>query len=340
VLKVVDSEGGIHTVAIPTCDQLHASQFHVVDEPEFENAPPQAMLYQAMFKGITEQHGHGFSRKEFQARVLVDSGATRDFVSQRYVDRHGLKTFAADKPMNVALADGKRMIASRKMAMTLDFGEYKYARNVYVLPLGVGADVILGMPWLYSLGRFECDMRMNELSFTSKVGHGTRRVVLGGQPNAPRLENSKVLPFGKAITEMRAAIRLLKTEEGPTVEQVKAATKAMRQAGEEVYGYDHKDDPRSHINPAWLVNHPGAPLCYLCYLLPSRDVEDIKGEAGLDSSKPAKKPHIWEGEGLEQKPKPQIPQSTAKAAQTCTTWDLPKFYLPFLGPSRPTQRSS
>jgi hypothetical protein len=97
----------------------------------------------------------------------------------------------------------------------------------------------------------------------------------------------------------------------------------MRQAGEEVYGYDHEDDPRSHINPAWLVNHPGAPLCYLCYLLPSRDVEDIKGEAGLDSSKPAKKPHIWEREGLEQKPKPQTPQSTAKAAQTSTTWDLP-----------------
>jgi hypothetical protein len=209
----------------------------------------------------------------------------------------------------------------------------------------VSADVILGMPWLYSLGRFECDMRMNELSFTSKTGHGTRRIVLGGQPNAPKLENSKVLPFGKAVTEMRAAVRLLKTEEGPTVEQVRATIKAIRQPGEELYGYDHEDDPRSHINPAWLLNHPGAPLCYLCYLLPSRDVEDIKGETGLDSSKPSKKPHILEekveelataeadgdqpqdayleNETSGQKPKPQAPQSTAKAAQTGTTWDLP-----------------
>ena len=270
MLKVVDSEGGIHPVAIPTCDQLHASQLHVVDEPDFEHAPPQAMLYQAMFKGTTEQHGHGFAEREFRARVLVDSGATRDFVSQRYVDRHGLKTFAADKAMNVALADGKRMTANRQVAMTLDYGDYKYARNVYVLPLGVGADVILGMPWLYSLGRFECDMRMNELSFTSKIGHGTRREVLGGQPNAPRLENSKVLQFGKAITEMRAAIRLLKTEEGPTVEQVKATTKAMWQSGEEVYGYDHEDDPQSHINPTWLVNHPCATYATCCHRATSR----------------------------------------------------------------------
>jgi hypothetical protein len=121
----VDSEGGIHPVAILTCDQLHASQFHVIDEPDLEDAPPQAMLYQALFKGTTEQHGHGFSKKAFRARVLVDSGATRDFVSQRYVDRHGLKTFAAVKPMDVALADGKRMIANGKVSVTLDFGDYK-----------------------------------------------------------------------------------------------------------------------------------------------------------------------------------------------------------------------
>jgi hypothetical protein len=242
--------------------------------------------------------------------------------------------------MNVALADGKRMIANRKMSMTLDFGDYKYARNVYILPLGVSADVNLGMPWLYSLGRFECDMRLNELSFTSKTGHGHRRIVLEGQPNAPKLENSKIVPFGKAITEMRAAVRLLKTEEGPTVEQIKATVKAIRQPGEELYGYDHEDDPRSHINPAWLLNHPGAPLCYLCHLLPSRDVEDIKGEA---ASTLPNGPHILDEkvEGLAtaeadgdqpqdeylkdktSEQKPQAPQSTTKAAQTGTTWDLP-----------------
>jgi hypothetical protein len=301
------------------------------------------MLYQALFGGTTERHGHGFSKKVFQARVLIDSGATRDFVSQRYVDRHSLRTFAADKPMNVALADGKRMIANRKVSMPLDFGDYKYARNVYVLPLGVSADVILGMPWLYSLGRFECDMRLKELSFINKTGHGHRRIVLGGQLNAPKLEDSKILSFGKAITEMRTAVRLLKTEEGPTVEQVKATVKAIRQPGEELYGYDHEDDPRSHINPAWLLNHPGAPLCYLCYLLPSRDIEDIKGEAGILA--PSKKAHILEekveelataeadGDQLQdaylkdetsgQKPKPRAPQSTTKATQTGTTWDLP-----------------
>ena len=319
VLKVVDSEGGIHPVEIPTCEQLHANKLHVLDEDERDgSATPQAMLYQALFGGTTEgAHGQGFSKKVFQARVLIDSGATRNFVSQRYVDRHRLKTFAAEQPMNVALADGKRLVANRKVAMTLDFGSYKYTRNVYVLPLGVSADVILGMPWLYSLGSFECNMRTKELSFISRSGHGYRRIVLGGQPNAPKLDKSTVLPYGKAIREMRNSLRLLKANEGPTVEQVKTAAKAIRQPGKEPYGYDHEEDPRANINPAWLVKHPGNPLCYLCYLLPSRDVEDIEGGADRE-------PRIYENMAGrpndlrtgEREPKPA-------GTQEGTTWELP-----------------
>ena len=319
MLKVVDSEGGIHPVEIPTCEQLHANKLHVLDEDERDgSATPQAMLYQALFGGTTEgAHGQGFSKKVFQARVLIDSGATRNFVSQRYVDRHRLKTFAAEQPMNVALADGKRLVANRKVAITLDFGSYKYTRNVYVLPLGVSADVILGMPWLYSLGSFECNMRTKELSFISRSGHGYRRIVLEGQPNAPKLDKSTVLPYGKAIREMRNSLRLLKANEGPTVEQVKTAAKAIRQPGKEPYGYDHEEDPRANINPAWLVKHPGNPLCYLCYLLPSRDVEDIEGGADRE-------PRIYENMAGrpndlrtgEREPKPA-------GTQEGTTWELP-----------------
>ena len=339
-------------MAIPSCDQLQASQFHVIDEPEPSGTAPQAMLYQAMFGGTTGQPGRGYTRKVFRAQVLIDSGATRNFVSQRYVDRHSLRTFAAETPMNVALADGKRMIANRMVAMTLDFGHYRYTRSVYVLPLGVSADVILGMPWLISLGRFECDMRSNELSFIHKSGHGYRRIVLGGQPNAPKLEKSKVLPFGKAVREMRAGLRLLRTQEGPTVEQVKATVKAIQRPEKELYGYDHEDDPRSRINPAWLVNHPGAPLCYLCYLLPSRDVEDIKGGAGqqpgihTNSTTKASTPTPARGSSIDaeeprpaqtaepsppargssinaEEPRPAQTTEPSPPAQNGTTWDLP-----------------
>ena len=280
----MDSEGGIHAVPIPSCDQLHAGQIHVIDQPEpYSKATAQAMVYQAMFGGYTGQHGRGYSRKQFRARVLIDSGATRNFVSERYVERNNLRSFQADEPMNVALADGTRMVANRMVAMTLDFGGYKYVQHVYVLPLGVSADVILGMPCLFSLGRFECDMRSNELSFIHKTGHGHQRIVLGGQPDAPNLEKSKILPFGKAITEIRAALRLLRCDEGPTVEQIKAVTKAVRQGRDDLYGYDHEEDPRELMSP-------DTPLCYLFYLLPSRDAEDEKGGADQRQKDQRQKP--------------------------------------------------
>lgn len=41
-------------------------------------------------------------------------------------------------------------VANRMVAMTLAIGKYKYTRHVHILPLGVSADVIMGMPWLYS----------------------------------------------------------------------------------------------------------------------------------------------------------------------------------------------
>jgi hypothetical protein len=65
VIKVVDSNGGLHAVPIPSCDQLHASQFHAIDEPELNGKAPQAMLYQAMFGGKVEQHGQGVCDRQF-----------------------------------------------------------------------------------------------------------------------------------------------------------------------------------------------------------------------------------------------------------------------------------
>ena len=127
-LRVVDGEGAILAVTAPSVDQLHRK---ALPGP----VGPQAMLYKGRFSGHAGQGKQGSTVVHREVTVLIDTGATEDFAGDHYIRRHNLKTFAApDLP--VALADGKRLIANRMVAMTLRFGEYKYTRNVYVLPLG------------------------------------------------------------------------------------------------------------------------------------------------------------------------------------------------------------
>jgi hypothetical protein len=233
------------------------------------------MVYQALFSGHA---GDESTIVRTQATVLIDTGATQNFVGDRYVKRHDLHSFPAT-PITVALADGKHLVADHMVAMTLQFGKYKYVQNVYVLPLGVSADIILGMPWLYSLGEFTCNMRNHELSFVHRVGHGQpERIVLRAQPEAPKLAQSKVLRYGQAIHQIRLAQRLQRMREGPSVEQCNAVRKAARRGSTNLYGYDHEDDPRDP-NPGEECK----PWANLCYLLPSRDMEDKKGGQRKDT---------------------------------------------------------
>jgi hypothetical protein len=252
------------------------------------------MVYQALFSGHA---GQDSTIVRTQATVLINMGATQNFAGDRYVKRHDLHCFPAT-PMTVALADGKRLVADRMVAMTLQFGKYRYVQNVYVLPLGVSADIILGMPWLYSLGEFTCNMRNHELSFVHRASHGRQeRIVLRAQPGAPKLAQSKVLPYGQAIHQIRLAQRLQRMREGPTVEQCYAVRKAARQGSTNLYGYDLEDDPR---NPN--LGGEDKPWAYLCYLLPSRDKEGEKG-------------------GAEQQPATSPPKADPRAAQGDATED-------------------
>jgi hypothetical protein len=149
-------------------------------------------------------------------------------------------------------------------------------------------------------------MRSNELSFVHKTGHTYQRITLGGQPDAPKLVNTRVLPFGKAITEIRASLRLLRSKQGATVEQIRAIAKAARLGRDNPYGYDHEEDPRVRV-------YPDTPWAYLCYLLPSRDAEDEKG--GADEPYPAFVCPPTQDGNIEKAPLPE----SAKQSE----WDLP-----------------
>ena len=79
--------------------------------------------------------------------VLVDSGATDDFVGKHFVDSQTNAPVMTCKPRAVKLADGTKCSVEYVVSAALQLGELHEARSLLVTELD-GYDVILGKPWL------------------------------------------------------------------------------------------------------------------------------------------------------------------------------------------------
>ncbi|KAI4318180.1 hypothetical protein L6164_025983 [Bauhinia variegata] len=83
--------------------------------------------------------------------VLVDSGATQNFIQTRIAKHLGLPTTPA-KNFRVLVGSGAALPCSSMCRQTsLKIGAHQFLVDLYLLPL-MGADVVLGIPWLKSLG--------------------------------------------------------------------------------------------------------------------------------------------------------------------------------------------
>lgn len=84
---------------------------------------------------------------------LVDSGASGNFISTSFVQRHNLGNSigTAEQPISIQLADGSQHLTQQLWpAAPLSISSYHDQEDFVLLPLG-GFDVILGMPWLERL---------------------------------------------------------------------------------------------------------------------------------------------------------------------------------------------
>ena len=79
-------------------------------------------------------------------RILIDSGATRDFVSHSWANRAGLRLSSGER-VRIKLADGSRTWAARQLRTTLTIGDHRYDLSAVATRLDQW-DLILGMPWL------------------------------------------------------------------------------------------------------------------------------------------------------------------------------------------------
>ena len=90
--------------------------------------------------------------------TLVDGGATHNFIDASLVDRRGLR-IEEFEGFHVAVDDGYTMTCLDMIPdLEVKLGNYTLTDTFYVVDLS-DTDVVLGVQWLYSLGRLGSTIR-------------------------------------------------------------------------------------------------------------------------------------------------------------------------------------
>ncbi len=111
---------------------------HSVVSTTAESTPPDAplLIFEAKCQGET-------------VKVLIDSGAEINVLTQSLVTRKGFSTKPLAKPQPVCLAFGKEQAPTRGATLKLLMGPLRFVEEFTVLDLNIAnVDIVLGTPWL------------------------------------------------------------------------------------------------------------------------------------------------------------------------------------------------
>ncbi|KZV19807.1 peroxidase 64 [Dorcoceras hygrometricum] len=140
-----------------------------------------------------------------EAVVMVDSGASHNFISRKLVEKLGMEIDEAVK-FGVCLGDGTKVQCQGLcQGLKIQLGTYIAKITGHLFELG-GVDIILGVEWLRTLGEIRLDW--NKMRMRFKVEG--RRVELKGDPTLQRSMLS-LKSIGK-VTEIEFAATLMTVE--------------------------------------------------------------------------------------------------------------------------------
>ncbi|CAJ2661673.1 uncharacterized protein LOC123886206 [Trifolium pratense] len=104
------------------------------------------------------------AKKQFT--ILVDSGSTQNFIQDRVAKYLGLPVIPASQPFKVMVGNGNTLDCNSQCAnVSFNIQGNKFVADFFLLPLG-GAEVVLGVPWLVSLGPILMDYTKLQMQFT------------------------------------------------------------------------------------------------------------------------------------------------------------------------------
>ena len=115
------------------------------------------------------------------AVILLDCGATGNFISSQFVSRHRLRTSVQAQSNVITLADGSQQESVALVeAASVGIGSYSDTLDFVSLPLS-GYDVILGMTWFHHYNP-KIDWKSQKIEFVAQDMH--RHVLEGlGEPS-------------------------------------------------------------------------------------------------------------------------------------------------------------
>jgi Reverse transcriptase (RNA-dependent DNA polymerase)/Retroviral aspartyl protease len=100
--------------------------------------------------------------------VLIDSGATENFISKEFATKNKLKMREVRNGPTVRLADGNSYNCLQKVNCMVHVGPYSTRVDAFVFPLPQ-FDVILGTPWLLEVNP-QIDWQQGSVSLTTADG--------------------------------------------------------------------------------------------------------------------------------------------------------------------------
>jgi hypothetical protein len=120
--------------------------------------------------------------------VLIDGGATHNFIDLALVTRRGIPTIDFER-FDVVVVGGCSMPCTQKiLQLDVVLGNYTVTDDFYVVELP-DTNIILGVQWLVSLGKHYVNYQAMELEFRAADG---RKVVLRGMTSgAPRIVSAQ-----------------------------------------------------------------------------------------------------------------------------------------------------
>ena len=126
--------------------------------------------------------------------VLLDCGASHNFISNNLIGRCGLQTMATPSYV-VEVGDGRKIECQGKCAdFILEIQRLQIQQEIFIFEIG-GADIMLGLEWLVSLGKVKADFGNLKLT----IGGGDQQHMVIGDPALSTTATS----FKKLIHELQ-----------------------------------------------------------------------------------------------------------------------------------------
>ncbi|MCH80279.1 Ty3/gypsy retrotransposon protein, partial [Trifolium medium] len=146
-----DGEAKVLAVEVEEEEDEEQGDMSMLDLHHIAHENHQTMKFQGTIKGV-------------EVLILVDSGASHNFISQSLV-HHMDWAIEPTQQMKVKLGNGVQIEAQgRCKELEMYIGDYKLSPNLQLFELG-GIDVVLGVEWLKTLGDTIINWKQRTMSF-------------------------------------------------------------------------------------------------------------------------------------------------------------------------------